>query len=686
MSDASNINTLLGLNVTGSTLSTGKSLFGEISIIALPPDLQNLDKMQILEGKILGLKKDGSVMISTEHGNVTISTDAPAKLQNRQEIELRLEAGNPPTKIALRPAYSDIDSRETKQTQHFDTHSVKTTLTKDAQTLSNALLGTQQLLSGVALQMTLFDTEEPIAQPFMRQTSSILTTLPVSAFTPLMPSAEISSASPPQKLELEAKISGVFTNKQSIVLEDSIAARERAAYPFTSTAQPFQNEVSFPPTEATTLPLQNTHNTASLPFRAIAVQIIGTSNETRISYERTPQASTGIEQSSPQQKRAASTAGYATAKQAEIKVRSIFPPQIQFTDTDPTRPQNTPHNAHNLHFTPVHAEHNNNRALLSSTIFSSRVGLATAIVEGFTQTRNLPVLRMLTPESLSKRLYALDSPVQGLPMGIQLEFEINPLSVNKEKDNITTSTQDNSIPMMNASHFLTLGNWPIMEEVQQNLVNVNAQIAKAFNASLPSASAPAQLGASILFFVAAIRSGDVQSWLGEKAVDALKRSGKSSLLGRISSELSGLSQMNKENLSGEWRAISIPLVWQNDVNKLVIYTNHDGPDVPDEDNNSSKGRKTRFVVDLSLSHIGPLQLDGLFSGSLGKAVGEAAGKLDLVLRTKQGFSQSMKQQMRSAYKNALDETRITGELSFQDHTLDWVHITPSKTAEYSENA
>ncbi len=694
MSDANNIASTLGFNVTVNTLGIGTSLLGEINIIALPPDLQNLNEIQSLEGKILSVQKDGLVLISTERGNITISTNTPALLQSRKEIELRIEAGSPPTKVILRPTAHETIRTDTAKS--FDVRPVQTTLTESAKTLNAALLGAQQLLSGLPIQMTLFGSEETIAQPFMRNTSTALMPLDVSTFLPLIPStaieqrsetADISNKTVSPKLDTEARRNEALPYKPSIVLENSIPTLEHAFYPVMNSTHPFQNEILLPQTkaEAVVLPAQNTYNAASLPFRAIAVQVIGTSNETRISYENAPQAPADAEQSNVKKiahERISSTTDPITANHAEIRVRNIFPPQVQFTDDVSSKIQS----ANNLHFTPVQSEANSKNELFSSTIFSSRVGLASAVVEGFTQTHNLPVLRMLSPKSMSERLYALDVPVQGLPMGCQLECEINLLHTNIEKSVATTGAPDKPMPVMSASQFLMPGNWPVMEEIQQGLVQVSAQTAQAFNASLPSASAPAQLGASILFFVAAMHSGDIQSWFGEKAIDALKRSGKGSLLGKVSNELSGLSQINKEKVSGEWRALSIPLIWQNDVHKLVIYTNRGDSDTSDEDDNVGKGRKTRFVVDLSLSHIGPLQLDGLFSGSSGDASGETTGRLDLVLRTEQGFSKAMKQQMRGAYKNALDKTHITGELSFQDHTLDWVRITPGETAEYSTNA
>ena len=634
MSDANYIASLLGLKVTGNTLGTGGLSLGEINILALPPDLHNLEAMKTLEGKILSVKQDGQVMISTEHGNITLLTDSPGRLQNKQDIEIRIDAGTPPTKAVLRPSPRAAEEHSTLDGQRFDAKTVETQLTQEAYALKAGTLDARQLLSGMALRMASFSAEETIARPFMKQQEAMLTSLStqplqVDQTGVVVTEGAISKSSP-----------ALLTNSKS---GDTTSAEAQAL------------------ADKTTL---NAHNNAmALPFRTIAARLIGTSDETRILYKPASSASGDMTTKS---------SDYSSARQAEINVHNISSPQVEFVGSTPAKAHNTVHGIHNPHYAHDH--------LLSGTTLSSQIGLAKGVVEGFTQTRGFPVLRMLTPETVSGRLYALDVAVQDLSMGSQLEISMKTLNGGKENSEVAASIAS----AIHDPSLLMPGKWPVIEEVQQSLAQTGMQTAQAFNAALPSPSLPTQFGAGVLFFVAALRSGDVQSWLGEKAVDTLKRAGKTSLLGRLGRELSGLGQMNKEPVSGEWRALSIPLVWENNIQKVVIYTSHED-EAFDEDDARGKGGKTRFIVDLSLSNIGPVQLDGLFSGSHGEAPGKASGRLDLVLRTEQSFSQASKQQMRGAYKTALDDTQITGELSFQDHTLDWVRITPGEAREYSTN-
>jgi len=82
-------------------------------------------------------------------------------------------------------------------------------------------------------------------------------------------------------------------------------------------------------------------------------------------------------------------------------------------------------------------------------------------------------------------------------------------------------------------------------------------------------------------------------------------------------------------------------------------------------------------MDLNLSNMGKVQLDGLFIGK--------DSRLDLILRTQQKFSETMKMEMRQTYRDALEDISFSGELSFQDKVDQWVNITPDNKSEFLED-
>ena len=87
--------------------------------------------------------------------------------------------------------------------------------------------------------------------------------------------------------------------------------------------------------------------------------------------------------------------------------------------------------------------------------------------------------------------------------------------------------------------------------------------------------------------------------------------------------------------------------------------------VPDDNSDDDQGDKqTRFVFDLDLTRMGPVQLDGLIQGQ----------RLDMIVRTEMPFSEPMRQAMRQAYSDALKDTELQGDLDFQGDTKHWVNV------------
>lgn len=309
-----------------------------------------------------------------------------------------------------------------------------------------------------------------------------------------------------------------------------------------------------------------------------------------------------------------------------------------------------------------------------------QAGQITAQIVGLTAEQHFPVLEVSRPQATEvKQHYALQTPVDDAAIGSEVIF-----TVTQSTGEISLLSKTLTAPLapLNSfppSHFLTPEIWPNLQEVQTTLFTANPPVAQAFTASIPNAAVPQNIGPAALFFIAAIRSGDIQSWLGEKATETIRNAGKTDLLNRVTTELGSLSRLNADPVSQDWRALSLPLAWQNEIHKIVVHYKRD-EDSNSDDSDQISGSKTRFVMDLRLSNMGKLQLDGLFIGDP-----NGIGRLDLVLRTEESFSQAMKMQMRQAYKAALEETQITGELSFQDKQDLWVHIAPDSDTKFERN-
>ncbi len=301
-----------------------------------------------------------------------------------------------------------------------------------------------------------------------------------------------------------------------------------------------------------------------------------------------------------------------------------------------------------------------------------------AELAGFTHDKNFPVIKIIQPNSQNQQYYVLQIPIENLDIGAQITIEVSKTSSNNIK-NSTLEINNPALAFMNINpqSFLTPEIWATMQELQSALTQANPQIAHAFSNIVPNISNPANLAPSALFFIAALRSGDVQNWLSEKTIETLKRAGKSDIIKKINTEFSHIMRANSEQATQEWRALSLPLAWQNEIHKAVIhYRKEDNNQTNDSENS---GSKTRFVMDLNLSNIGKIQLDGLFVDS-----NKAGKRLDLILRSEDNFSESMKMEMRAKFKDALNDIKFTGDLNFQSNKNSWVNISLTPKSEFSK--
>ncbi len=212
--------------------------------------------------------------------------------------------------------------------------------------------------------------------------------------------------------------------------------------------------------------------------------------------------------------------------------------------------------------------------------------------------------------------------------------------------------------------------WPAMEEFMRALEEAAPRFVQTLSQTSPNAAAPGRIPAAALLFSAAVRAGDISGWLGEKAIDVLRRAGKAEVIEKMTRSFSSLSRMASEPAAQDWRAVSIPMFWQGDVHKMMLYYRHDVKD--DETEETGREKVTRFIFDLSLPRMGGVQLDGF----------HRTKKLDLIVRTAAPLSLKMQAAMRSAYGRALEQAGVSGEMAFQGQAAQFVKIEPAINEDY----
>ena len=209
----------------------------------------------------------------------------------------------------------------------------------------------------------------------------------------------------------------------------------------------------------------------------------------------------------------------------------------------------------------------------------------------------------------------------------------------------------------------TLGHsWPALEEALRALAELGGPATGGI--ALPGAVQQAipqpgsQLTSTILFFLSALKGGDITNWLGKPAVQSLKKAGREALLSRLSQDFGQMGRL-AEGASGDWRQFFIPLLDGDQIQQFRFFVRHGPPERGRQDEEGEED-STRFILEVELSRLGDLQLDGLVRGK----------HFDLILRTRAPLPNEMHQDIRRIFNDANDATGYAGKIGFQASS-DW---------------
>ncbi len=156
-----------------------------------------------------------------------------------------------------------------------------------------------------------------------------------------------------------------------------------------------------------------------------------------------------------------------------------------------------------------------------------------------------------------------------------------------------------------------------------------------------------------MFFLSALSAGNVNRWIGNQAIQALKSAGRDSLVSRLGRDFGQLGRL-ADNEGGDWRLFFIPIHDGDQLQQLRLFLRNGGQDGdggPGQDDED----QTRFVVEVEMSRLGDLQLDGLVREK----------RLDLILRSRAPLPDFMRRDITQIFHEANEITGNRGSIGFQ---------------------
>ena len=659
-----------------------------------PEQLQNVKRPTRIEGEVVRRDdRTNTVRVRTARGDVDVRIQdsrrtAPAP-QEGDIVELDIPAGKPPRQIYIRETQErSVPPTQTEANAALDTRpqSYVSSAQRDAQISSSqtkdidaeALLRAATLEEGSLVRLTPLteqDIKTLISQPvkdatstdnIVRATLSATATqtsnisIPADIATTSTSSPTLLSATPSTLAPSPSLIQGGIITQSSFsptapAVSNPIIITTQSIAENASTQ--LQTPPSIDPLATRTTLLQsakNGHNhplyiqnaqlqTSTSPYNLVDARVQTIQPNSIQLYTQTP-TSTDTPPSPSQTPELQNTA---------FQVRQIHPPALlqgnlhQATFHHPSSPQNA-------------------ATTTANTAHAKVIGHITTA----TKTQ-LPVVSFFGPQGELSSPFTLQFFASNLPAGTIIELVPQHQSqttatmqgtgqaVNAAQQGaqITSSAASASVNIQALAQQLSGFSWPTVDELNSSLQTAAMQAVSAqVSTTLPNAASPARLPAAALFFMAALRAGDPGTFLNDRSADILKRIGKADLLSRLTRDGTSINRMTNEPLSAthqDWRGMPLPMMWNGELHHIMMYYKDDNQGGDEDGATSKKG--TRFIFDLDLSNMGPVQLDGFLREN----------RMDLILRTTAPLSQTMHSALRNAYINAIEPIGIAGELSFQ---------------------
>jgi hypothetical protein len=185
--------------------------------------------------------------------------------------------------------------------------------------------------------------------------------------------------------------------------------------------------------------------------------------------------------------------------------------------------------------------------------------------------------------------------------------------------------------------------WPALDQTLAVLDRVAPDLAARLRSDLTPASG-AKLAGTLLFLMGALGSG---AWPGDKVGEALERGGHGDLRLKLAGDTAELRHL-ADQPSGDWRVFVLPLLDGNTAHPLRLYLRRNGG------GNTRPEDGTRFVLDVEMSRLGALQLDGLVQQK----------RLDVVLRSHRAIAPELRQEITDVFRDATSAAGLSGDIVF----------------------
>jgi hypothetical protein len=233
---------------------------------------------------------------------------------------------------------------------------------------------------------------------------------------------------------------------------------------------------------------------------------------------------------------------------------------------------------------------------------------------------------------------------------------------------LLTATSPNPVQSLGLADLSNTG-LGSLQQILAALNQIDPQLAQQVtNAIVPQPNA--QLPGTLLFFLNVLQQGDFHNWLGATASEKLARIGKYELINRLAIDIKMATETTRDAVVGEWRSYPIPLRLDQHMEMLKLYVHPDPQKYPDHVDLKPDTKCIRFLIEVRMSRLGQIQLDGMVQPK----------NLNMIVRSEHALPVWLGQDLRATYTNMLEATGFNGGLVFQTGRQHWLTMQHKGTS------
>lgn len=197
--------------------------------------------------------------------------------------------------------------------------------------------------------------------------------------------------------------------------------------------------------------------------------------------------------------------------------------------------------------------------------------------------------------------------------------------------------------------------WPALEETTSLLKRADVISSQYVQQRLPMPGP--KLLAAAMGFLNSLDNGDVRNWLGDRLLQDLETHGRMNLAERLRGDFSQLQQLWQKAPDNQWQATMLPVIHDDKLDFAKFMIKRSPPSA------GSDSGSTRFLIEVDLSHFGPMQFDGFYKYWAGD--GRQNRRFDLHIRSNRPLEKEVEGELVRMFNTSMQITGMSGQIGVQ---------------------